>query len=45
MMKSAETKNQVMGVIVCKDCEKVIEQFESDRVVTQYGVRSCCKKE
>jgi len=37
-------EKQKLGIIVCQKCEKEIETFYSDQVITQYGICSECKK-
>lgn len=44
MGRTTETMhNQSLGVIVCKNCDKEIENFYSEHVVTQYGICTECK--
>lgn len=44
-MMITEKKNvQEMGVIICRECDKELESFESERVVTNYGICSCCER-
>ncbi|WP_156290473.1 GapA-binding peptide SR1P [Oceanobacillus salinisoli] len=31
-----------MGTIVCKDCEKVIESYEDEKVTTLYSTCPTC---
>nr|AIE77286.1 hypothetical protein pBIO2160_01 [uncultured bacterium pBIO2160] len=33
-----------MGTIVCKDCGKVIETYEEEKVTTLYGTCPTCNK-
>ncbi|WP_369412804.1 GapA-binding peptide SR1P [Oceanobacillus alkalisoli] len=45
MDKSVDNLNQKMyGVMVCKDCDEVIETFESIKVETLYSICPKCKK-
>ncbi|CDQ40255.1 MULTISPECIES: GapA-binding peptide SR1P [Virgibacillus] len=33
-----------MGTIVCQDCQKVIEQFDDEKVTTLYGTCPTCRE-
>ena len=45
MAQREETmSNQKFGVIVCKNCDREIENFHSEQVVTQYGICSECNE-
>ncbi|MFD1414189.1 GapA-binding peptide SR1P [Oceanobacillus jeddahense] len=37
------TESQKFGIIICQKCEKEVETFHSEKVVTQYGICEHCK--
>ena len=44
MEKLMKAKGQQhLGVIICINCEKEIEVFDSEQVVTKYGICSECR--
>ncbi|RKQ14675.1 GapA-binding peptide SR1P [Oceanobacillus bengalensis] len=34
--------NSILGTIICNSCEKEIEAFNGEQIVTQYGVCEDC---
>ena len=45
MAQRGETvSNQNFGVIICKNCDREIESFRSEQVVTQYGICFACNE-
>ncbi|WP_148417146.1 GapA-binding peptide SR1P [Oceanobacillus jeddahense] len=37
------TESQKFGILICKECEKEVDTFRSEKVVTQYGICGHCK--